>query len=154
MNKSREEQEARVFIVGIIKYILQVLAAVVYSGIVSSIVFIITVLPEAWLLSLSWWKILLIVIFLGGILFEIIHFLYTIVILPFVWIHGKNFIATACSVLTFFVNGIILCIKLWQIEYEGTWHFICLVLLTSTIVTTFYIAIRASIMIYLNSKTQ
>ncbi len=139
---------------GIIKYILQILAAVIYSGIVCSIVFIITVLPEAWLLSLSWWKILLMLFFLGGIMYEIIHFLYTIVIVPFAWIHDKNLIATACSVLTFFINGIILCVQLWQIEHEGTWHFICLVLLSSTIITVFYTSIKASIMIYLHSKTQ
>lgn len=87
-------------------------------------------------------------------MYEIIHFLYTIVILPFAWFHDKNLIATVCSVLTFFINGIISCVKLWQFEHEGTWHFICLVLLSSTIAITFYTAIKASVMIYLESKTQ
>lgn len=81
------------------KYILQILASLGYTAIVSTIIYFVTVVPTLYIFTLSWWKFLLLVFFLGWIIWAIMYYTSAFVMIPYVWICKKNIVATGLSII-------------------------------------------------------
>lgn len=58
-----------------IKFIGQVLASLVYTPLYTGIMYVAIVLPAAWILSLSFWKMVVAFIVFGGFIEGLIHVL-------------------------------------------------------------------------------
>ena len=87
-----------------IKYIGQLLAALIYSPIYVCILFVTVVLPFAWLLSLSTKWMIIALFFLSGIVECLVLLVRFIGLIPYVWILDKNkyaagLSATICALL-------------------------------------------------------
>lgn len=136
----------------VLKYLLQIVVALLYTGIYASIAFLITVIPVAWIMSLSWWQFLLVVSIAGGIIEAIISGLNVLIMIPFVWVVNKNVVSLILCILSFIYNAIYFIIDCWKIEHEGVWSFICLLIISAFILRIFYFASIGCLSAYSESK--
>lgn len=81
-----------------LKYILQVVSAILYTNIFTALIYLITVIPYGWFLTLKGWVMFLIILLGGGILFGIISLAKTFALLPYGWIVKKNVVALVATV--------------------------------------------------------
>lgn len=124
----------------VFKYLLQIVGALLYTGIYAAIAYLITVIPIARIISLSWWQILLFVSFLGGIVEAVISGLNVLIMIPFVWIVNKNAVSLVLCILSFVYSAVKFIAYIWGIEHEGFGPFICLLIISGIILHIFYIA--------------
>lgn len=97
-----------------LKFIGQILAALVYTCIYTGIMYYVIVLPIAWVLTLPWWGIVLYLFIGGGIIEGIISLLSGIGLVPYAWIVSKNAIATTISIFLILFNVSINIFRVWQ----------------------------------------
>ena len=136
----------------ILKYILQIIVALLYTSIFASAAYLITVIPVAWIMSLSWWQFLLVVFIAGGIIEAIISSLNVLIMIPFVWIVNKNVVSLVLCILSFVINAIGFIINIWKFEHEGVWQFLCLLIISALILQIFYVAGIGCLSAYFDSK--
>ena len=76
----------------VIKFLSQVVAALIYTPLYTSIMYLAITIPFAWIMSLSmsWWMMLIVYIIFGGIVEGLIVLLQTIGMIPFTWIAKNN----------------------------------------------------------------
>ncbi len=86
-----------------IKFLGQVLAALIYTPIYTGIMYAAIALPLGWIMSLSFWKMIFAIIVLGGLIEGLIAFLQMVGLFPFAWIIKGNkvsfWLSTGLSVL-------------------------------------------------------
>jgi hypothetical protein len=81
-----------------IKYLSQILAALIYTPLYTGIMYLVIVLPVLWIVHLSTWKMIVAFIFLGAILEGIITILQVLGLIPFTWIVKNNRVSLLISV--------------------------------------------------------
>ncbi len=135
-----------------LKYLGQIVAALLYTRVCAIIAYAITVLPATWLLSLSWWHFLLTVIIAGGILETIFFVLWNVIMFPFIWIVRRNIVSLILCILSFVYKAFDYIIYIWKFEHEGSWRFICLLILSSIVLLIFSLAAYSCIAVYADSK--
>lgn len=81
-----------------LKSIGQVLAAVIYTCIFTGLLYMILVLPLAWLLTLKPVVLILVLVILGGFLQFVVFGLQTLLMVPYAWIVKNNVVALVISV--------------------------------------------------------
>lgn len=114
----------------IVIYILQIIAAFLYSGLFSYIAMVIVVCPTMYFLSLPWWAILLIILILGTLISNIFGFLIGLIMMPYLWIVKNNTTSLIISILTICIDFIIGLIKMWQYPFHGFWQTLVVVIVS------------------------
>ena len=108
-----------------IKYFIQIVAAIAYSCFFTGLVYIAITYPLAYIISLAWWKMLLFLLFFGGILEAIIGMLGVLVIAPFAWIVKKNSVAKYVSICIIIANFGLNIVHTWKAVWGyGFWAFV------------------------------
>jgi hypothetical protein len=97
-----------------LKVVGQVLAAIVYTCIFTGLLYLITVLPLAWFLTLHPVVLILVLVFLGGFLQFVVFGLQTLLMLPYAWIVKNNVVALVISVGLMAFNIIRNGVAVWQ----------------------------------------
>lgn len=138
----------------VLEYIAQIVIALLYTAIFATAAYAITVIPLAFILSLSGWQIVLVLIIAGGLIEAIVTSLQFIIMLPFLWIVKRNIVALILCILSFIYNAISYIVNIWQIEHEGAWHFVCLLLVSVFILQIFGMATFGAIGFYSESKEE
>lgn len=118
-----------------IKFIGQVLASLVYTPLYTGIMYVAIVLPAAWILSLSFWKMVVAFIVFGGFIEGLIHVLQMIGLLPFAWIVKNNKFAFGLSALLCILGPLWNIVQIWRFFPEyGTAGFVASFIFTLMIV--------------------
>lgn len=136
----------------VLEYIAQIVIALLYTAVFATAAYAITVIPLAFILSLSGWQVVLVLIIAGGLIEAIVTGLQFIIMLPFLWIVKRNIVALILCILSFIYNAISYIVYIWQIEHEGAWHFVCLLLVSVFILQIFCMATFSTIGFYTESK--
>lgn len=96
----------------ILKYLAQILSAIIYTPIYAGLIYIIIVIPAMWLVTLSFGKMLCLVLLFSGLYEGCLSVLKVLGILPYAWILRENKIALGISIslclLVTLYNGYIL----------------------------------------------
>lgn len=100
------------------KYLGQVLSALVYTPIYTGIMYFAIVFPVSWVLSLSFWKMIIAFLVLGGIIEGLIVGLQTLGLFPFAWIVKNNKVAFGISTGLCVIFPILNIIAIWR-EFIG-----------------------------------
>ena len=131
----------------VLKYIGQILAAIIYTCIFTGIMYLIITIPLAFIISLPWWGILLFVVIGGGLLEGIIQMLGTFGIAPYLWIVNGNSGAAVISVLLVLFNVGSNIYRLWvSIAGQGNWAIVFGIVATGLLLQFVYIAIVGIVM--------
>lgn len=138
----------------VLEYIAQIVVALLYTAIFATAAYAITVIPLAFILSLSGWQIVLVLLIAGGLIEAIVTGLQFIIMLPFLWIVKRNIVALILCILSFIYNAISYIVNIWQIEHDGAWHFVCLLLVSVFILQIFGMATFSAIGFYSESKEE
>ena len=138
-----------------LKFLGQILASVVYTFIYTGIMYLVIVFPLAYIISLPWWGILLVMMFFGGLLQGLIHILAGSGILPYMWIVNKNIVATIIAVVLILINVGSNMIRVWSaIGGGGTWAFIFGLAVSALLIEFIVMSIFGITAIYSESKTK
>lgn len=138
-----------------LKFLGQILASVVYTFIYTGIMYLVIVFPLAYIISLPWWGILLVMMFFGGLLQGLIHILAGSGMLPYMWIVNKNIVATIISVVLILINVGSNMIRVWSaIGGGGTWAFIFGLAVSVLLIEFIVMSIFGITAIYSESKTK
>lgn len=138
-----------------LKFLGQILASVVYTFIYTGIMYLVIVFPLAYIISLPWWGILLVMMFFGGLLQGLIHILAGSGILPYMWIVNRNIVATIISVVLILINVGSNIIRVWSaIGGGGTWAFIFGLAVSALLIEFIVMSIFGITAIYSESKTK
>lgn len=86
------------------KYFLQIISAIFYTCLFTGIMYLVMVLPIAFIVSLPWWGMLLILLIGGGIIEGLISVFQIIGLLPYSWIVKDNSVAMWISILLMSFN--------------------------------------------------
>lgn len=107
----------------VLKYISQILSAVVYSTLIAVVLYYSLTLPWIWGIELSGWKQALYVFVILGVLTVIASLIYTLCLYPYRWIAKKNIVATVISVIIIAVLSVFDCIRFWKVwlAYSSSW---------------------------------
>lgn len=113
------------------KRILQTICALLYTPIYTGIMYVAIVYPIMWVLTLSFWKMIVAIIILGGLIEGLIAFLQSIGVLPYAWIVKQNnfarWISMVLCVLLPLFNGF----SLWaSLISHGLWGIVCAIILS------------------------
>lgn len=81
-----------------LKYVGQVLSSIIYTPIYTGVMYLLIVFPFMWIVTLSFWKMVIAVIVLGGIIEGVVMLLQTLGILPYSWIVKNNRVALFISI--------------------------------------------------------
>lgn len=138
-----------------LKFLGQILASVVYTSIFTGIMYLVIVFPLAYIISLPWWGILLVMMFFGGLIQGLIHILAGSGMLPYMWIVNKNIVATIISVVLILINVGSNMIRVWSaIGGGGTWAFIFGLAVSVLLIEFIVMSIFGITAIYSESKTK
>lgn len=138
-----------------LKFLGQILASVVYTFIYTGIMYLVIVFPLAYIISLPWWGILLVMMFFGGLLQGLIHILAGSGILPYMWIVNRNIVATIISVVLILINVGSNMVRVWSaIGGGGTWAFIFGLAVSALLIEFIVMSIFGITAIYSESKTK
>ena len=130
----------------ILKYLAQIVASIVYSNLFTGLMYLIIVLPIAWVLSLPWWGILLVIVLGGGIIEGIISLLQVLGIMPYTWIVKNNTTALVLSILIILFNLGRSTFVLWKsLIGQGTLAIILAIVFTGLIIQLVFSVIPALI---------
>lgn len=114
-----------------LKYITQILTALVYTPIYTGIMYLAIVFPVMWIISLSTWKMILALIVLSGLIQGIIMMLQTLGSLPYTWIVKENKTSLVISIGLCAILPLYNIYSVWRILLgNGTWAFIAGVIIT------------------------
>ena len=105
------------------KQVGQVIGSIIYTLIFGIVVYYLTVLPIAWVLSLSTlWKIVIGLVAMGAII-GIVSSVLVFALFPFKWLLKDNKVALVISIGLFVVNVITNCISIWKanLAIGGFW---------------------------------
>lgn len=98
----------------VLKGIGQILASLVYTPLYTGIMYLVIVLPTIWIITLSFWKMLLAIVVLGGIIEALITLLQALGLLPYSWITKNNKVAYVTSIILCVVLPLYNIFKLWS----------------------------------------
>lgn len=130
------------------KYFVQVICAYIYTKLFVALVFVLAVLPAVYFLSLTWWKMLIAILVLGGIITAVRGFAYTFLLMPFRWINRSNKWATGIGIFIIVVNFIRYGYKIWTLDIHGIWAILFCIFATYELVMFFLSALPILLMAY------
>lgn len=134
-----------------LKEIGQVLAAIAYTCLFTGLIYLITVLPVAWLLSLNTKTMFLVLFLIGGVLQGVIFGLQVLLMMPFYWIVKNNIVALVICIGLIVFNLTANDIRLWQsVSGQGTAAIVAGVIITGLIVEVLFYSIYGVITAYRN----
>ena len=114
-----------------LKYIGQILSALIYSPIYTGIMYYVIVIPFVWVVSLPFWKMILAFLFLGSIVEGIILVMQSFGAYPFSWIVKDNKVSLCISVLLCILFPLWNIYTLWKILLEhGTMGIVTAIILS------------------------
>lgn len=97
------------------KYFGQILTAMLYTPLYTGIMYMAILLPFSWVMSLSFWKMVVAILFFGGLIEGLIAVLQTIGLMPFAWIVKNNKVSFWLSVGLCVIFPILNVISLWRV---------------------------------------
>lgn len=128
----------------VIKYIAQVLSALIYTPIYTGLMYIIILFPTMWILDLSLGKMVLAIIFFGAILEGIVMLLQIIGLTPFMWINKNNKTAFIISTILCAIPPFLNIISIWMVCVKyGVRGFIAAIILSILLLQFIYGSISA-----------
>lgn len=101
-----------------IKKIGQILASLIYTPLYTCIMYMAIVIPIVWIVTLSFWKMLAVLIIFSGILEGLVLLLQFLGLMPFSWIVRENKVSFWISVILCICLPICNVISLWKILLE------------------------------------
>ncbi len=135
-----------------LKSIGQVLAAIVYTCIFTGLLYLVLVLPLAWLLSLNTKVMILLLILLGGVLQFLIFGAQVLLMMPYGWIVKNNIVALVMSVGLMLFNLVHSDIMVWKsMSGHGTSGVVVAVIITVLIIEALFMAITGVVSVYSES---
>lgn len=136
-----------------LKVIGQVLAAIAYTCIFTGLLYMILVLPLAWLLTLRPVVLILVLFLLGGFLQFVIFGLQTLLMMPYAWIVKNNVVALVISVGLMLFNLIRSDVRVWQsLLGQGSSAIVIAVIITILIAEALIMSVYGVIGMYSESK--
>lgn len=136
-----------------LKVIGQVLAAIVYTCIFTGLLYMILVLPLAWLLTLRPVVLILVLFLLGGFIQFVIFGLQTLLMVPYAWIVKNNVVALVISVGLMVFNLIRNDVAVWQSMLgQGRSAIVIAVIITILIAEALIMSVVGVISTYSESK--
>ena len=139
----------------VINYIGQILAAPIYTCLFTGIMYFVIILPLAYIITLPWWAMLMVIFIAGGILEGLISLLTAVGTIPFVWIVKKNTVALVIASFIAIFNIGCNIVKLWQVLLgNGFWAILFAIIATSMLLQFAYVTIFSLIGLYSSSKEQ
>lgn len=136
-----------------LKSIGQVLAAIVYTCIFTGLLYLVLVLPLAWLLSLNTKVMILLLILLGGVLQFLIFGAQVLLMMPYGWIVKNNVVALVASIGLMLFNLIRSDVMVWQsMSGHGTSAMVVAIIITVFIIEALFMSITGIISVYSESK--
>ena len=136
-----------------LKAIGQVLAAIVYTCIFTGLLYMILVLPLAWLLTLRPVVLILVLVMVGGLLQFVIFGLQTLLMMPYTWIVKNNVVALIISVGLMIFNLIRNDVAVWQsLLGQGRSAVVIAVIITILIAEALIFSVFSVISLYSDSK--
>lgn len=134
-----------------LKEIGQVLAAIIYTCLFTGLIYLITVLPVAWLMSLSTKMMILVLLLIGGLLQGVIFGLQVLLMMPFYWIVKNNLVALIISIGLTVFNLVANDVRVWQsVAGQGGAAIVAGVIITGLIVEVLFMSIYGVIAAYHN----
>ena len=129
-------------IMKVLKGIGQILASLVYTPLYTGIMYLVIVLPTIWIITLSFWKMLLAIVVLGGIIEALITLLQALGLLPYSWITKNNKVAYVTSIILCVVLPLYNIFKLWSIMLEyGTLGIIVAIILSGLLLQFVFVSL-------------
>ena len=126
----------------VLKGIGQILASLVYTPLYTGIMYLVIVLPTIWIITLSFWKMLLAIVVLGGIIEALITLLQALGLLPYSWITKNNKVAYVTSIILCVVLPLYNIFKLWSIMLEyGTLGIIVAIILSGLLLQFVFVSL-------------
>lgn len=126
----------------IIKGLGQILASIIYTPIYTALMYLVIVFPLSWIMSLSFWKMLLAFIVLGGVIEFCIILLQTIGLLPYKWIVKDNKVALVLSILLCVVLPLFNVYALWNsLLGQGTFAVVVAIVLTAALLHFIFVSV-------------
>lgn len=106
-----------------IKYAGQILSAIIYSWLLSVVLYLCNIYPWIWGYELSGWKQVVYVFVILGVLLTIAALIYSFALLPYQWIAKKNIVATILSILILVSCSVFTLIRFWRawLLYFDSW---------------------------------
>lgn len=136
-----------------LKSIGQVLVAIVYTCIFTGLLYMVLVLPLAWLLTLNTKVMILLLILLGGVLQFLIFGAQVLLMMPYGWIVKNNVVALVTSIGLMLFNLIRSDVMVWQsMSGHGTSAVVVAIIITVLIVEALFMSITGIISVYSESK--
>lgn len=136
-----------------LKVVGQVLAAIVYTCIFTGLLYLITVLPLAWFLTLHPVVLILVLVFLGGFLQFVVFGLQTLLLMPYAWIVKNNVVALVISVGLIFFNIIRNDVAVWKAMLgQGRSAIVIAVIITLLLAEVLFTSAFGVIGMYSDSK--
>ena len=118
-----------------LKAIGQVLAAVLYTCVFTGLLYLVLVMPLAWVLTLKPFWMVVVILLLGGILQGLIIMAQTFLMMPYVWIVKGNVVALVISIGLLLFNLGRSDVLVWQSSTgHGFWPIVFAVIATVLIV--------------------
>ncbi len=96
------------------KYLGQILSAIVYTPLYTGIMYLAIAYPFSWVMSLSFWKMVVAILVLGGLIEGLIASLQTFAMMPFAWIVKNNKVSFALSTGLCVILPICNIVSLWR----------------------------------------
>lgn len=134
------------------KYLGQILCSFLYTELFSILVFAIVIFPTVFVLSLSWWQMIIAILLLGGIIMAIRVFAYTSLLMPYHWINKNNGVATVISIILLAVNFIRYGYNVWTCDGHGIWVILFCLFVTYELLSFFVSALPILILAYDNKE--
>lgn len=136
-----------------LKSIGQVLAAIVYTCIFTGLLYMITVLPLAWLLTLKTAVMILVLIILGGLIQFVVIGAQTLLLMPYMWIVKNNIVSLVISIGLMSFNLIRSDVIVWQgVSGHGRSAVVIAVIITILIAEALIGSVFSVISLYSESK--
>lgn len=124
------------------KYLGQILAAMLYTPLYTGVMYMAILLPFSWITSLPFWKMVVAILFLAGLVEGLIAILQTIGLIPFAWIVKNNKVSFGLSIGLCVIFPILNVISLWRVFLQhGAMGIITAIILTGMFLQFVYASV-------------
>lgn len=136
-----------------LKAIGQVLAAIVYTCIFTGLLYMITVLPLAWLLTLRPVVLIIVLFLFGGLIQGVVFGLQTLIMMPYFWIVKNNVVSLIVSVGLILFNIVRNDVAVWKsLSGQGGSAIVIAVIITLLLVEALFMSIVGVVSSYSESR--
>lgn len=127
----------------VLKYLGQLVAALIYTPLYTQIMYLVTAIPVIWIATLSFWKMVMALIIVSAIIEGVIVALQILGLMPYAWISKGNKVAMGISVTICTLLTLYNIYKVWSIllQYGGASAIIIAIIISGLLLQFLYISV-------------